>query len=434
MTTMCENVNSGRKISWPGLLGIFAVLWIVPPFIHDLLHLCPVRPDGINSVQAVPSFARKYRVSCTQCHSEYPLLNDFGRQFKLNGYVMEKGGKEGVAESKDGLQWIEQNFPLGFMVRSRPYDKAGADSEFKMQAIHDIDLIAAGGDAAKNVSWFGEVQSAAADSNSFQPTIGDLQMGYHPTQYFNLIAARRGFFVMDPYQTLSDFGSPTIANRATAGLQATQGALSGDTLDETKQTIAVFGQTSKEHLGALYYAAGVSADKGDDQGGGPKDTSARLAYDTQNGFVVGTFGSFGAEGPAVTSSMDKVQFSKTGVDALFEKGSVVARSAFLYAYDKDLANGTRETNRSAYAEVLYIFKKAGSDIPFLVPLVRENWYQTINAQQEFNYITAQVAHFFAQNVKAFIEYSGDTKQDNGTTGPPPQTKDHRWTAQVEVGF
>jgi hypothetical protein len=433
MTARQVNKNSIRRLPWRSLIGIFYVLWLIPPMIHNALHLCPVRPDGINNAEAVPSFSHKYGLSCSQCHSEYPLLNDFGRQFKLNGYVLSKGSDEGVEKSKDETLWIEKLFPIGLMVRSRPYDKAAADSEFKLQAIHDVDLIAAGGDAARQVSWFGELQAAAAENN-FNPSLGDLQLGYHPSPYLNVLAARRGFFVMDPYQTLSNFGSPTVANRATAGLQATQGSLSGDTLDETKQTIVVFGQASKEHLGALYYAAGVSADKGDDQGAGPKDTSARLAYDTQKGLVLGTFGSVGAEGSPVTASTDKVQFSKTGVDALFEKGGFVARSAFLYAYDKDLATGNRETNRSAYAELLYIFKAAGSDIPFLVPLVRGNWYQTANAQQEFDYITAQLAHFFAPNVKAFIEYSGDTKQDNGTTGPPRQAKDHRWTAQVELGF
>ena len=38
--------------------------------------------------QAVPSFARQMNMSCTVCHTEYPILTEFGRQFKLNGYTM----------------------------------------------------------------------------------------------------------------------------------------------------------------------------------------------------------------------------------------------------------------------------------------------------------------------------------------------------------
>ena len=37
---------------------------------------------------AVPSFARQMNISCIACHTEFPLLTAFGRQFKLSGYAM----------------------------------------------------------------------------------------------------------------------------------------------------------------------------------------------------------------------------------------------------------------------------------------------------------------------------------------------------------
>ena len=42
-------------------------------------------------VRAVPSFARQMNMQCTACHTDYPILNDFGRQFKLSGYTMSTG-------------------------------------------------------------------------------------------------------------------------------------------------------------------------------------------------------------------------------------------------------------------------------------------------------------------------------------------------------
>ena len=42
-------------------------------------------------VQAVPSFARQTGMSCTACHTEFPILTEYGRQFKLNGYTMSNG-------------------------------------------------------------------------------------------------------------------------------------------------------------------------------------------------------------------------------------------------------------------------------------------------------------------------------------------------------
>jgi len=44
--------------------------------------------------QAVPSFARQTGMSCIACHTEFPILNDFGRQFKINGYTMSTGQTE----------------------------------------------------------------------------------------------------------------------------------------------------------------------------------------------------------------------------------------------------------------------------------------------------------------------------------------------------
>src|SRR5262249_39133683 len=46
------------------------------------------RPGG-----ALPLFARKYEMQCTQCHLAFPRLNAFGMQFRQNGYRLtgEKG-------------------------------------------------------------------------------------------------------------------------------------------------------------------------------------------------------------------------------------------------------------------------------------------------------------------------------------------------------
>jgi hypothetical protein len=43
---------------------------------------------SILKTYAVPSFARQTGLACVACHTEFPELNSFGRQFKLNGYTM----------------------------------------------------------------------------------------------------------------------------------------------------------------------------------------------------------------------------------------------------------------------------------------------------------------------------------------------------------
>ncbi len=50
---------------------------------------------------SVPSFARQMDVSCLQCHYAYPQLNEYGRTFKIRGYVTDVGKniKNGKKES-----------------------------------------------------------------------------------------------------------------------------------------------------------------------------------------------------------------------------------------------------------------------------------------------------------------------------------------------
>ncbi|MHB2027177.1 MAG: hypothetical protein ACYCPQ_11200, partial [Elusimicrobiota bacterium] len=154
-------------------------------------------------------------MSCDQCHYAFPVLNAYGRQFKMNGYVRSAGDDEGVLKSQDGDLWMEKLFPWAVIIRSRPLDNGkGAVSNqgtqmggtaspnsngFKMQPINDVDMFVAGGDAAKRISWFGELDANVP--GGFTPGMGDMRAGYHPYQSLNIIAARRGFFADDPYQT-----------------------------------------------------------------------------------------------------------------------------------------------------------------------------------------------------------------------------------------
>jgi hypothetical protein len=39
--------------------------------------------------RAVPSFARQTGMACAACHTVFPELTPFGREFKLNGYVLD---------------------------------------------------------------------------------------------------------------------------------------------------------------------------------------------------------------------------------------------------------------------------------------------------------------------------------------------------------
>src|SRR5580700_10898588 len=45
--------------------------------------------EGATPSRAVPSFARQTGMTCAACHTVFPELTPFGREFKLNGYVLD---------------------------------------------------------------------------------------------------------------------------------------------------------------------------------------------------------------------------------------------------------------------------------------------------------------------------------------------------------
>jgi hypothetical protein len=50
----------------------------------------------VSPASALPAFARKYSLRCTACHESWPVLNDFGRSFRDNGYQLRLGKDDTV--------------------------------------------------------------------------------------------------------------------------------------------------------------------------------------------------------------------------------------------------------------------------------------------------------------------------------------------------
>ncbi len=70
---------------------------------------------GFGHAYAVPSFARQTGLSCNVCHSNPPELTAFGRDFKLQGYVLTNvTAKDRVGNSKDLL--LSKYIPLSAMI------------------------------------------------------------------------------------------------------------------------------------------------------------------------------------------------------------------------------------------------------------------------------------------------------------------------------
>lgn len=84
---------------------------------------------GVWSVtaSAVPSFARQTGMACAACHTMFPELTAFGRQFKLNGYVMQATPQVMNGDEKNPSVQISTIAPLSVMFQASYTDTKGAD-------------------------------------------------------------------------------------------------------------------------------------------------------------------------------------------------------------------------------------------------------------------------------------------------------------------
>jgi hypothetical protein len=106
---------------------------------------------------AIPAFARKYRVSCQQCHAPVPRLNAFGEAFAANGFefAINEPPRDTI-NTGDALLRLQNDFPLA--VRLDAYVRA---QNKPLRGQNSIDFqtpwvmkLLSGGQVADKISYY----------------------------------------------------------------------------------------------------------------------------------------------------------------------------------------------------------------------------------------------------------------------------------------
>lgn len=118
------------------------------------------------SAQAIPAFARKYGLRCTACHEAWPVLNDFGRAFRDNGYQILLGKDDPVTTNPGYIPVsirITPHYEFDELT-NQPTDQGNKTLRTGSIADVGIDLLT-GGTLAKNVSFLVVPTGFASDGN-----------------------------------------------------------------------------------------------------------------------------------------------------------------------------------------------------------------------------------------------------------------------------
>jgi hypothetical protein len=115
---------------------------------------------------AIPAFARKYSLRCTACHEQWPVLNDFGRSFRDNGYQLRLG-KDEPATTDPGYWPISVHVAPTYdftKVTNQATDQGGRTTSSGGVADASIDLLMAGV-LTQNISFLVVPTGFASDGN-----------------------------------------------------------------------------------------------------------------------------------------------------------------------------------------------------------------------------------------------------------------------------
>ena len=364
---------------------------------------------GSSTAEAVPAYARKHQVACTLCHSAWPLLNEFGRTFKENGYRLDRSRPAAPAPGEIAIEdrlTLAMNLPMSFRVQGRPFVKRNTDSRFDMQVVHEVEVQITDGTAAGNLSYY--VNFEAADDAGWATELADLVGGWHPRAQANIVGGYGSLAFADPYNT---FASRRLTQDRPSPNSA--GFQSGYRFRDSTQFGSFYGRA-----GGLFYSASVGTGAGDTIGADKKDYLLRAAYDLPVGISIGGFSLTGDK--ELTTPLRTQEYSRAGVDVQVERGPLTANAVWYRADEDAAATLAGQTNDAWYVQAVYV---TPTKVP-VVPVLRYESVESNAGADSTDSVALALLAYVRGNVNVSVDYTRQTKV------PPARAKTNRFSVLV----
>jgi hypothetical protein len=383
--------------------------------------LLALRPDPAG---AVPVFARKYGLNCTNCHSGFPRLNDWGQRFRANGYRLP--GREN--EEKTVLE-----SPPPFALRTshgythERFENGAEGTKASGFRVHGLDVLSAGV-IAPHVSYLMVYPPQLADSRGVPGQEGTIEMASVVfsglgSPWLNIRAGRfepayaafsvKRHLSITPYEVY-DYAFP-----------------GGSPFSETQEGLEVTGSGS----GFAYAAGLVNGSATNQPCDGPSDAYARAAMvigageGQTAGQRIGVTGYLGRARPEVGIYALQT-FSRFGVDASLNLKQVNLAAQWLYGRDqKALWSPDLDDDvcwSGFFAELSW---------QPLVECVAFARYDQVDSpagidREDITRLTGGGRYYFADNLALHLEYSRRTLDTLASDDPFEDLA----TARLDIGF
>lgn len=388
------------------------------------------------NVEAIPAFARKTNMACSTCHTAWPALNAFGRQYKEHGYRLGHLEAPNKTISKD-LKW-DESLPVSVVLVARPYDKKGSATDPKNRALHEVELMVAGPMGEKMSGFFEiEAEDEVVNDIGFAAGIPYAALSYNHNEAVNLQFSWGSNTAFDSYDSYAGNRKMTRGTNAVID-QSFGGADNGGSLANSRQNIAVYGRPAPK----FFYGVALSGDAGDAEGEGGDSLTARVAFDILPSLTIGAMHISGTSnatstaeyyvptGPSTNTlvpatSTPERDYSRTAVDLQSEVAGFTFNAAYVSATDDNSAATAEEDNNAYYVQALYTVKD-GARVTW-APLIRFDSYETGGGAVDVDEITLGLNYYFTENVRGMLEL---WDRDSNAAGKD----DDRVTLQLYAAF
>ena len=349
--------------------------------------------------EAIPAFARKTNMACSTCHTAWPALNAFGRQYKEHGYRLGHLEAPNKTISED-LKWNE-SLPVSVMLVSRPYDKKDSGKK-KIRALHEVELMVAGPMGDKMSSFIEiEAEDEVTNDIGFDTGISSAALTYSVAEAAHVQFSWGSITWFDPYNSYSNHLRMTRGGSAVYD-QSFGGADNGGKIKTARQNVVVYGRPVPK----FFYAVAISGDANNSEGEDGDTVTARVAFDVMPSLTIGALAISGScVGTTVAAdacTFDR-DYSRTALDVQSEVAGFTFNAVALSATDDtDAAVPTEVENDAFYVQAMYMVKDGARTT--WAPLLRYDSYEVSGGSEKVNELTLSVNYYLTENIRTMLEF------------------------------
>lgn len=357
---------------------------------------------------AIPSFARKYNMSCQTCHSPFPKLKAYGDEFAGNGFVLaDKEAPRYYVETGDPELSLIRDLPLALRMEAfvTYNNKNSEQSDFTTP--YNLKFLS-GGAIAKDIAYYfyfffserGEVSGVEDAFLMFNNLFGselDLYVGQF--QISDPLFKRELRLTFEDYQIYKTNVGYSNANLTyDRGIMLTYGFETG--------TDIILEVVNGSGIGSANILRNFDNDK-------YKNVLGRVSQDVSDFLRVGAFGYFGKERlEDIFSNTFTNSFTLFGPDLTLSLEDKLELN-LQYVQRKD----TRPTlfsndikSKGAFGEL--IFTPQGDESK-LYAAALYNWVNSDFDSADYESLTFNVGYMLRRNIRLIGEFTYNTKREFG---------------------